>query len=243
MRAILTFHGVDDTRSVLSIHPRELVSLIHAIRASGHAILPLRDLLEPGRSVGKCVAFTFDDGASSVAETGAPILDDLGVHATVFLPTGAVGSNNAWKSRLACPPRFPLMGWHQVERLFAAGHAIEAHSVTHPDLRTLDDDQLDRELDAPIDEIGGRLGVRPSILAYPYGFHDDRVVDRVQGRYRHAVTTRFRALSGHDHPLRLPRLDASYLRSPRIQRSFGDGPLFRTFVGGHGLLRRLRGQP
>ena len=243
MRVILMLHAVDEPRSVLSMSAGELASLINAIRGSGHAIVSVRDLLENSRDTDKAVAFTFDDGARSVAEIGAPILRDLGVPATVFLTTGYVGLNNDWQSRLSSPPRYPLMSWDHVERLFNAGHAIEAHSVTHRDLRGLADDELEEELVIPIEEIGRRLGVKPTILAYPYGFHDDRVVERVQRHYRHAVTTVFRAISGTDHPLRIPRLDAAYVRSPRIQRLFGDGATFRLFVRGHRLLRRLRGQP
>ena len=240
MRAILMFHCVDTTRSALSISAGELASLILAIRASGHAIVSVRDLLEHGRAPDKAVAFTFDDGALSVAEIAAPILNELGVPATVFLATGYVGLRSDWQFLLARPTRFPLMTWGHVERLFAAGHAIEAHSVTHPDLRAVADDQLEEEIARPIEEIGQRLGMKPTMVAYPYGFHDDRVVARVRNHYRYGLTTCLRSLGMNEHSLRIPRIDAAYLRSSLVQRMFGDGIAFRLFMARHRLVRRLR---
>ena len=60
MRAILTFHSVDPTDSVLSIAPGQLRSLIAAIESSGHRIVPLRDILDsPAKP--RQIALTFPD--------------------------------------------------------------------------------------------------------------------------------------------------------------------------------------
>lgn len=243
VRAVLMFHGVDATGSPLSVSAGELASLVHAIRASGHSIVPLRDLLDESRSRTRCVAFTFDDGALSAAEVGAKVLDELGVKATFFLVTGHVGRDNGWRSRLANPVRWPLMTWGHAERLVAGGHAIEAHSVTHPDLRTLPDDALEKEVVGPVEEIRRRLGVIPRVFSYPYGFHDRRIVDRVRRSYRYGVTTRFRFVGRREDPLRIPRVDAAYLRSARVREWFGDGVAFRAYIAGHWLVRGLRRHP
>ena len=44
MRAVITFHGVDASGSVLSLAPETLRGLIAGVRAAGHAIVPLREL-------------------------------------------------------------------------------------------------------------------------------------------------------------------------------------------------------
>ena len=242
MHAVLMLHCVDSSRSVLSISASELASLIGAIRSSGHSIVALRDLLQ-GRAPPRALALTFDDGALSVAEAGAPILADLGVPATLFLTTGYVGRDNAWPSQPRHVARFPMMAWHHVERLHAQGWAIEAHSVTHPDLRQLDAVSLDEEFARPVEEIERRLGIAPTIVAFPYGYHNPLVVAHAQRHYQHAVTTSFRPLGKKIVPHAVPRLDTFYLRQPQVHRWFGDGVPFRAYLAGRRLLRQLRGHP
>lgn len=242
MRAVLMFHGVDSSGSVLSIDERELALLVESIQRSGHRVVTLRDLLTqaPG---GSAVAITFDDGFVSVAERGAPVLRALGAPATLFLTTGRVGLDNAWPSQPADAPRFRCMSWDAVERLHAAGWSIEAHSVTHPDLRQITDVALDEELERPPEEIERRLGVRPRILAYPYGYYDRRVARRASELYDYSLTTEFRVLPSRLLPHAVPRLDGYYLRKPAVARRFGGSPLFRSYLELRGLLRRARRHP
>jgi peptidoglycan/xylan/chitin deacetylase (PgdA/CDA1 family) len=242
MRAVLMFHGVDSSGSVLSIDERDLARLVEAIQRSGHRVVPLRDLLT--HAAGEAaVAITFDDGFVSVAERAAPVLRALGAPATLFLTTGRVGLDNAWPTQPADAPRFQCMSWQAVEALHAAGWAIEAHSVTHPDLRQVSDGALDEELERPLDDIERRLGTRPRILAYPYGYYDRRVAHRASKLYDFALTTEFRVLPSRLHPHAVPRLDGYYLRQPAIARRFGSSPLFRGYLELRGLLRRARRHP
>ncbi len=135
------------------------------------------------------------------------------------------------------------LSWDQVATLAASGWSIEAHTVYHSDLRTLDDPGLERELCEPLDEIERHCGRRPSVLAYPYGYFDDRVVDRARSHYRFAVTTCLRALPRKRvDPMRAPRLDVYYLRTPRIHLRFGRID-FQIYVHLRRALRKLRGHP
>jgi peptidoglycan/xylan/chitin deacetylase (PgdA/CDA1 family) len=242
MRAVLMFHGVDSSGSVLSVDERELARLVEAVQRSGHRVVPLRDLLTNANR-DAAVALTFDDGFASVAERAAPVLSALGAPATLFLTTGRVGLDNAWPSQPADAPRFRCMDWDAVEKLHANGWSIEAHSVTHPDLRRTSDDELDEELERPVDDIERHLGFRPRILAYPYGYYDRRVARRASKLYDYALTTAFRVLPERLHPHAVPRLDAYYLRQPAVARRFGGSPLFRGYLELRGLLRRARRHP
>ncbi len=242
MNAIIMLHSVDHSGGVISITPDELESLINSIRSEGNEIVPLLDLLERPQADGR-VALTFDDGFQNVFDTAARVLSLSESPATLFLTTAHVGGDTGWASLPAGAARSAMMTWDQVGALAESGWSIEAHTLHHPDLRTLDDVELERELSEPPDEIERYCGRRPSILAYPYGYFDDRVVDRARNHYRFAVTTSHSALPRrHVDPMRVPRLDAYYLRAPMIHRRFGH-PDFRVYAYFRRALRRLRGHP
>lgn len=243
MLAILTFHAIEADGSLLSIAPDSLRSLLAAILHSGHAIVPLRTLLEGGHPNNDAVALTFDDGALSVAEYAAPILLEFGAPATLFLTTGFVGGRNTWPSQPATAPVFPMLDWDAIGSLQDASWSIEAHTISHPDLRHLDDATLDAELALPAEVIEQRTGHRPRILAYPYGHFNARVVARSQRYYDYAVTTQFRCLRPNGHRYLVPRLDSYYLRFPRIHKRFGNGASFTTYLNMVSWLRKWRGRP
>ena len=240
MRAVLTFHGVDASGSVLSLAPETLRGLIAGVRAAGHAIVPLRELLAsdaPNR-----VALSFDDGLASVAEAALPVLRAEGAAATLFLTTGHVGGHNDWSGQPSWAPKLPMLRWPQVEELAAAGWEIQSHTVRHLDLRTLDERQLDDELRGAADEIERRLGRRPDQLAFPYGHFDARVLQAARALYRACFTTELAALDGRSAAKLergIPRLDAYYLQPAWLQRRFGS-PAFRAYVTARALARRLR---
>ena len=247
MRAVLMLHSVDSSGSAISLAAAELRGLLDLVRASGHRIGTLREVLEsPARDT---IALTFDDGMASLASEAAPLLSAEGATATLFLTTGYVGRDNHWPSQPTSAPRLPMLGWDQVEALHAAGWAIEAHSLSHPDLRTLSDDALAEQLEAPQREIARRLGRSPNAFAYPYGLLDQRVVDAVGQHYRDAFTTRMAVLpaAGLD-PLRVPRVDSYYLRHPALQRLAGATGGFRGsplagWIAARAALRRWRAHP
>lgn len=239
MRAILTFHGIDDSGSVLSLAPVELADLVCGIRAAGHEIVPLTELLR-SPEIDRRVALSFDDGFRSVHDAALPILRDAGAPATLFLTTGWLGRDNRWPGQPSFAPVFPMLSWEQVERLVAGGFTIEGHSTNHPDLCRLPDTAIEDELAQCDEAITRRLGRAPESFAYPYGAHDDRVVERVRPRYRWALTTRLSPLWRRDlDPHRLPRLDSYYLRTAASRRGFGSAP-FRSRLFLRRALRAVR---
>lgn len=239
MRAVLMLHGVDASDSVLSMTTEQLCGLIAAIRGSGHEIVPLsRWLSDPAGD--RQIALTFDDGFASVAQAAAPVLADAGVPATLFLTTGFVGRDNRWPSQPKGSPVFEMLDWDQIEALHRGGWEIEAHSVSHPDLRSCSTEQLAEELDEPVVEIEQRLGRRPRIFSYPYGHFDPRVAEAVQLRFEWAVTTRMATLQiPATAPHHIPRIDTYYMRQPAVFRSFGRRR-FSLYLGARSLLRRAR---
>ncbi len=59
--------------------------------------------------------------------------------------------------------------------LHASGMELAAHSLHHPDLRTLDDDALRTEIAGSKAAVEALTGEPCATFAYPFGLHDARV--------------------------------------------------------------------
>lgn len=190
------------------------------------------------------VAITFDDGMRSVATEALPVLRANGAPAHLFLTTGYVGATNEWPSQPEGAPVFDMMTWDQIEECVVGGLTVESHTVSHPDLRTLERRQIEEECEQADEEIVRRLGVLPTLMAYPYGGMSPAALEVCLDRYESSFSTTLGYLPLRpSDPLwrhRVPRLDSYYLRSAWMRRSL-DRPLGRAYLGLRALLRRLRG--
>ena len=118
------------------------------------------------------------------------------------------------------------IGWglstRRVRVLIAEGWEIGAHTLTHPDLTTVSDDRLHREVAGSKRVLERRLGVAVDFFCYPSGRYDARVVSAVRrARYLGATTTR-EGLARRDEPFTLSRV--------RVSRSDGVAGLARSLI-------------
>lgn len=137
--------------------------------------------LAEGRRPPRPLAYlTFDDGFVDNHTTAAPLLREYGFGAMVFVvpPLLADGAPLAWPeveaTRAGHPDVMRSMTWQQVEELAEAGVEIGSHTMTHPHLEQLDDEQLEQELLDSRRAINERLG-RCDVVAYPFGGWSARV--------------------------------------------------------------------
>jgi len=238
MRAILTFHSIDDSGSVLAYHPASFSTLLQALADRGIPVLDLDALLQPQTTRG--VAITFDDGMQSVHRNALPVLREHGIPAHLFLTTGAAGDNRPWPQDPCDGHTFAMLDWDELEALHAAGVRIESHTHTHPDMRGLSTERLQEECEQADAMIERRLDRRPQYFAYPFGYHNRNVRDFVRNRYRGTVTTELRPLARDPDFAALPRLDSFYLQSPLMMRNFGSLPV-RGYLAGRNVLRNWKG--
>lgn len=237
MRAVISFHAIDDGPPPLSLAPARFEMLIRELSLSDLPIMDLPKLLEPKTKKG--IALTFDDGFLSVHSAALPILRDYDIPAHLFLTTSTVGENNSWDSQPAKTSRAAMLGWREVEALHRAGVRIEGHTADHPDLRRLDDAAIVDQMTMADELIERRLGRRPQYFAYPYGYHDARVRRIAGERYDGCVTTEFRTLGAHYEREAIPRLDSYYLQSQLLVRHLDSVPA-GLYLSLRHLVRRVR---
>ena len=208
--AILTWHSIDASGSVISTAPAVFQQQVEWLAASGLEVAPLaRAAREPG-----LVALTFDDGFANFAEYAAPLLAHHQLPSTVFLVSGYCGRDNGWPGQSNSVPRLPLLNWSDVRALHQAGVALGAHSHSHPRLPGLAPGEVKRELERSRLEIENQTGAAVRSFAYPYGATNLAVRRQAAAIFETCVGTELRTARLPGEPLdNLPRLDMYYLRS------------------------------
>jgi len=238
MRAILTWHSIDASDSAISVSREQYGRQLGWLERSGVQVVALEELLGLPDAA-DAAAITFDDGLASVESEALPALEARGWSATVFVVTSRVGLDNRWPGADDRVPTFATLGWESLGRLQDRGFSIGAHTRHHPRLPHCDDAVLEDELVSAADEIETRLGRRPEVFAYPYGELDARCAARVAALYRSACTAEIRPLAAGDSVVRLPRIDARYLRGVALRQRWGS-PALRSFFSWRRALRSMR---
>ena len=241
MKAILTYHSIDDSGSVISVSRARFAEHVRWLAAGHVRVLSVPDLIAAPRGQ-PAVALTFDDAFANFATDAWPLLRGHGMPATMFVPTGFVGASNSWDAMPGgAMPQLKLMDWPTLARLRTDGLTLGAHTRSHPDLRRLPDGQLRDEIAGSFEDLTRETGQAAEGFAYPYGYHDDRVTDAVRQTCAWACTTSLAPLRGGENAHRLPRLDAYFLRGPGSLRRFGT-IAFELYMSGRAAIRRFRGR-
>jgi peptidoglycan/xylan/chitin deacetylase (PgdA/CDA1 family) len=204
---ILGYHRVSDDRDVLAVTPDAFRRQIAAILESEATVVRLEDALPLlDRPIdAPYVSLTFDDGYRDTLETALPILEQLGVPATLFLPTAMLDGREcfSWYRHAAPPGLSPA----EVADLVAGGtFDVQSHSRTHPRLPALPDQRAVEEIEGSRDDLQRHLGLVATSFSYPAGLFGPRDAALVAGAgYRAGVTTRSGLNLGGASPWELHR--------------------------------------
>jgi peptidoglycan/xylan/chitin deacetylase (PgdA/CDA1 family) len=221
MRAILTYHSIDESGSPISVSREAFRAHVRWLASGVVRVLPIAELVA-GDDEGDAVAITFDDGFQNFADEAAPLLRDAALPSTVFVVPEHVGGENDWGGRHAPGiPALPLMRWATLGTVASQGITLGAHTRRHRDLTQVRGASLEDEVAGCVERMAAELGTRPSAFAYPYGAVDDISATVVRDVFAHACTTEMRALRSGDDRALLPRLDMFYFRAPGQLESWG----------------------
>jgi peptidoglycan/xylan/chitin deacetylase (PgdA/CDA1 family) len=243
MRAILTYHSIDESGSVISISESVFRNQIAWLARSDVRVVSL-DVLMNMPSTANAVALTFDDGFVNFGDVAAPLLADHGMPSTLFVVADAAGKTNRWPGKPARGiPELPLLTWDALGRLSERHVEIGAHTRTHVNCSRLTNDRLLDEIVGGADRIRAEVGYAPSTFAYPYGAVSDDAVRIVAARFAWGCTTDMRSVAANEARALLPRLDMFYLREPGQLERWGTARFqyhLRLRAGARLVRRRLR---
>ncbi len=203
---VLMYHSIGGG-FVHSIPPSQLRRQLDRLR-SRFEIVDLPAVVDD-YSNNKKIAVTFDDGFLDFYNKGLPILEDLGIQATVFVIEKAFAD-----SKFVHDPcrNYKYMSEEQVLELVRHDLvSIGNHTTSHPDLTDLNSDELEEEIAGTKNKLETRFGVDINRFAYPYNLFNRKVAEEVRKSHSFAVCggPRTEVISPHTDPCLIPRLNGA----------------------------------
>ncbi len=190
-------------------------------------------ILRNGSLAKKCAVVTFDDGYGDFYRHAFPALSRHQFSATVFLPTAYIGAQPIQFKGKDC------LTWNEVRELRKHGICFGSHTVTHPQLSSLDASAVKSEILNSKQALEDNLGESVDSFAYPYAFPEEKVSfvrmlreTLVAAGYGQGVSTRIGRAR--------PQEDCFFLRRLPMN-SLDDIPLFQAKLqGGYDWLHRVQ---
>jgi peptidoglycan/xylan/chitin deacetylase (PgdA/CDA1 family) len=186
---ILCYHGVEDPPpggdpEFLLVPPARFREQVELLRDAGAQFVTVGDIAarrEPGLA-----ALSFDDGFQDNHAVVLPLLQAMGLPATVFVATGLIGQPHP---HMPADVGVRMMDEGELGELAAAGVELGAHTVSHPDLRALPAAEQEREVRESREHVERIAGGPVGSFAYPFFFYDEQAQASVRAAgLRCAVT-------------------------------------------------------
>jgi peptidoglycan/xylan/chitin deacetylase (PgdA/CDA1 family) len=210
--AILMYHVVaaappGTPYSDLWVAPARFAQQMHALAHAGYHATTLDGVWRAWHGHGSLprhpIVISFDDGYQSQSTTARRRLDELGWPGVLNLEVKNVGLKGG-------------LARNEVRAMLRDGWEIDAHTLTHPDLTTLDAAGLRREVGGSRRWLHRAFGVPVHFFAYPAGRYNPTVEAAVHAAgYSGATTTQPGQATRATDPYALPRIRVTPEMTPR----------------------------
>jgi peptidoglycan/xylan/chitin deacetylase (PgdA/CDA1 family) len=179
---VLYYHGIPaDQRSRFARQMEMLTRLAHPLSLGG--------IGTGGNGRTHNAAVTFDDAFVSILDNAIPELERRNIPATVFVPTGSLGSRPTWMKTLR-PGGERVMSVAQLRTLGENPLlTIGSHSISHPNFLKLTEDESARELSESKARLESILEKPVTLFSFPHGKCNQRLLDMARSTgYRRVFT-------------------------------------------------------
>lgn len=206
---ILCYHNLNPTkRGSMNMTPQKFESQIKWIKDHGYTIIPLKDAVaylqgKRNNLPPKSVVITADDGWESVYRYMYPIIKKYNLPITLFIyPETISEGKNA-------------MTWEQLKELQQTGlFDMQGHTLDHPNFnhakRRMSPEKyaayVDRQLAGSKRILEEKLGVKITLLAWPFGIYNDYLENKAASAgYEMAFTIDALPANKKDRAMATPR--------------------------------------
>ena len=191
----LMYHAVgDDLWGIpsLFVSPAEMEKQLQYLTENGYTPIWFEDLGKAD-TFKNPVLLTFDDGYANNYTDLFPLLKKYNVKVTVFMITGSIGEKN-------------YLTEEQIKEMAASGLvSFQSHTVSHPYLSDLGQDQLQAELLDSKKTLAKLLGKEPFVLCYPTGKYSAPSLEATKKLYQFGLLMSGATYVTGSDPLKITR--------------------------------------
>ncbi len=178
---ILMYHAVSDQCwgiPQLFVSPKKLEEQLQYLQEKGYTTVTFEDFANLAQ-IEKPVMLTFDDGYSDNYSELFPILKKYNAKATIFLIYNMLDQLPYYLTR------------EQVQEMDQSGLvSFQCHTMSHPNLDTLNEEQLQYELVQSKLELTRLLKKEMFVVAYPSGKCNEQSIARTKEQYQFGLLSR-----------------------------------------------------
>lgn len=192
---ILMYHAVGDNCwgiPALFVSPATLEEQLKYLQENGYTTITFEDFDRLGE-IEKPVMLTFDDGYDDNYTELFPLLQKYQAKATIFLIYDLLEQEH-------------YLTKEQVKEMNGSGLvSFQSHTMSHPNLDTLSEEQLQHELGRSKLELTRLLGKEVFTVAYPSGKWSEQSLQVTQAHYQFGLLSRGGGYESGDHPAKISR--------------------------------------
>jgi len=180
---VLAYHSTSTQQDdVYTIRPRHVMLCVRLLERLGY--VSSLGILGESPSLRRWFLITFDDGYRDNFHFMLWLLR-RGYHVVMFVPTSHIGQDNSWDGGNKA-----LMTISQLSYLADHGLVCASHGYVHQRMGSIEVGQLEEDVGKSQVDIQQLKHSRSDCLAYPYGDHNDAVMQVMQRRsIRFSFTT------------------------------------------------------
>lgn len=183
----------------LSVTPADFEAQMNYLAMHGYHSISAGDVVDVLHGLkslpAKPVVISFDDGYDDLYTVAYPILQKYRLQGEAYIITGKVGSPG-------------YVTWDMLRQMLRdGGMTIGAHTIHHPDLRTLSKEQQFNEIEGSRVALQTQLGIPVDDFCYPAGAYTAQTVELVkQAGFKDAVTVEPKSTEYSGQEMTMPRV-------------------------------------
>ena len=202
---ILSYHSISNEDCPLSLNLIEFEKQLIFFKKNNFQSVHFNEIKDLSS---KKFIITFDDGYKDLIINALPLLKKYNFKATSFIISNLIGKKNIWDELNTNIKDKELMNLSDIHFWLKNGMRVGSHSKSHKKLTLLDKKDAIDEIVNSKDELETLTGKSINAFCYPYGLHNESIVNIVKEKYDSAFTTnRSRFDPARHNKYILPRID------------------------------------
>ena len=197
---VLAYHSINDKRTDnLAVQTTEFEHQINYLVSKGYKSITLSqfgEIKNSGSSLSaKTVIITFDDGYRDNFTNAYPVLKRYGYTATIFLTVNLIGTQQMLLPELFIHKYggtfedYQMLMWEEIKEMLDNGIEFGSHTLTHPYLPHISQQQAEKEISLSKEIMEKMLGRTIESFCYPSGHFNNHILSIVSKYYKYAVVT------------------------------------------------------